>query len=168
MHIIYSRFIIYILEILNSESPDLNPLDFYVWGYLKDKVYAIPVLTRDDLVQRIQEACNEMRQNPNQVSDAVNSLIRRCHKCIEVGGQHFEQLRFYCNRVVVFSALKRSPTEISAVSSPRSPPALRGSVAPSRGCVTPRNGFVSGARHVASVSTPFKLKTSVNKWAAFV
>ncbi|KAJ8920486.1 hypothetical protein NQ315_005355 [Exocentrus adspersus] len=67
MHIIYSRFTIYILEILNSE---------------------------DDLVQRIQEACNEMRQNPNQVSDAVNSLIRRCHKCIEVGGQHFEQLRF--------------------------------------------------------------------------
>ncbi|KAJ8913308.1 hypothetical protein NQ315_010976 [Exocentrus adspersus] len=64
-------------------SPDLNPLDFYVWGYLKDKVYATPVLTRDDLVQRIQEACNEMRQNPNQVSDAVNSLIRRCHKCIE-------------------------------------------------------------------------------------
>ncbi|KAJ8910439.1 hypothetical protein NQ315_016984 [Exocentrus adspersus] len=93
MHIIYSRFTIYILEILNSESPDLNPLDFYVWGYLKDKVYATPVLTRDDLVQRIQEACNEMRQNPNQVSDAVNSLIRRCHKCIEVGGQHFEQLR---------------------------------------------------------------------------
>ncbi|KAJ8915280.1 hypothetical protein NQ315_014788 [Exocentrus adspersus] len=92
MHIIYSRFTIYILEILNGESPDLNPLDFYVWGYLKDKVYATPVLTRDDLVQRIQEACNEMRQNPNQVSDAVNSLIRRCHKCIEVGGQHFEQL----------------------------------------------------------------------------
>ncbi|KAJ8914204.1 hypothetical protein NQ315_015978, partial [Exocentrus adspersus] len=74
------------------KSPDLNPLDFYVWGYLKDKAYATPVLTRDDLIQRIQEACNEMRQNPNQVSDAVNSLIRRCHKCIEVGGQHFEQL----------------------------------------------------------------------------
>ncbi|KAJ8910938.1 hypothetical protein NQ315_014358 [Exocentrus adspersus] len=66
-------------------------------GYLKDKVYATPVPTRDDLVQRIQEACNEMRQNPNQVSDAVNSLIRRCHKCIEVGGQHFEQLRISTN-----------------------------------------------------------------------
>ncbi|KAJ8912097.1 hypothetical protein NQ315_012846, partial [Exocentrus adspersus] len=80
---------------LPPRSPDLNPLDFYVWGYLKDKVYATPVLTRDDLVQRIQEACNEMRQNPNQVSDAVNSLIRRCHKCIEVGRQHFEQLRIH-------------------------------------------------------------------------
>lgn len=72
-------------------SPDLNPLDFYVWGTIKDKVYANPVLTREDLILRIQQACNDMRRNPHEVSAAINALVRRCRKCIEVGGLHFEQ-----------------------------------------------------------------------------
>lgn len=73
-------------------SPDITPLDFYVWGCLKDKVYAEPVATREELIARIQLACNEMRESRHQISAAVNSIIRRCRKCIEVGGEHFEQL----------------------------------------------------------------------------
>jgi hypothetical protein len=67
-------------------SPDLNVLDFFVWGYLKDLVYATPVQTRDDLILRIQEACENLRNNPDMISSSVNSLLRRCQKCIEVNG----------------------------------------------------------------------------------
>lgn len=73
-------------------SPDLNPLDYYAWGYLKHKVYATPVPTQDQLIARIIAAVDELRQNPLQVSAAVQSLIRRCQKCVEMGGLHFEQL----------------------------------------------------------------------------
>jgi hypothetical protein len=73
-------------------SPDLNPMDYYVWGALKQKVYIRPVLTRDNLLERIITSCEELRQNPHQISNAVQSLIRRCEKCIEAGGLHFEQL----------------------------------------------------------------------------
>ena len=30
-------------------SPDLNPLDFFLWGYIKDRVYAEPVIDVEDL-----------------------------------------------------------------------------------------------------------------------
>lgn len=73
-------------------SPDLNPLDYYLWSTVKNKVYEITVRTREELVLRIQEACNEIRQDPDQILRAIQSLHRRCRKCIEVGGNHFEQM----------------------------------------------------------------------------
>lgn len=73
-------------------SPDLNPLDYYVWGHVKGIVYATQINTRDELTERIQNACNELRNDPIKIGAAVNSLIRRCNKCIEAGGMHFEHL----------------------------------------------------------------------------
>lgn len=73
-------------------SPDLTPVDFFVWGYLKDKVYATPVNTREELIQKIREACEELRANQNFINAATHSLVRRCQKCVEVEGLHFEQL----------------------------------------------------------------------------
>jgi len=34
-----------------SQSPGLNPLDYYVWGYMKAMVYAHKVNTREELLQ---------------------------------------------------------------------------------------------------------------------
>lgn len=73
-------------------SPDLTPLDFFIWGYLKDKVYTTPVETRDELMNRILEACNELREKRAVIRAAVNSVGLRCRKCIESEGLHFEQL----------------------------------------------------------------------------
>ncbi|CAH2004529.1 unnamed protein product [Acanthoscelides obtectus] len=43
-------------------SPDLNPLDFFVWGFLKEKVYQTPVTTRDMmLIDIIRNACDKIR-----------------------------------------------------------------------------------------------------------
>ena len=36
-------------------SPDLSPLDFWLWGYLKNKVYADVVTTLDELRQAITD-----------------------------------------------------------------------------------------------------------------
>jgi hypothetical protein len=39
-----------------SRSPDLTPLDFFAWGFIKDVVYSRKVRDMADLRQRIIEA----------------------------------------------------------------------------------------------------------------
>ena len=39
-----------------SRSPDITPLDFFLWGYVKDIVYKTKVRDIDDLKQRISNA----------------------------------------------------------------------------------------------------------------
>lgn len=70
-------------------SPDLTPLDFFVWGYVKENVYREPVRTRDDLIERIRMVCNQL--TAEQCLDAVRSVSTRCDACIAARGQHFEQ-----------------------------------------------------------------------------
>ena len=36
-----------------SRSPDLTPVDFFLWGYLKDRVYTGRPQTREELKQSI-------------------------------------------------------------------------------------------------------------------
>jgi len=37
-------------------SPDITPLDFFLWGYVKDKVFSTPVPDITDLKARIKDA----------------------------------------------------------------------------------------------------------------
>jgi hypothetical protein len=50
-------------------SPDLTPLDFYLWGVLKYKVYQHPTRTIAELKQRIEEAVQEITEEVNLHSD---------------------------------------------------------------------------------------------------
>jgi len=38
-------------------SLDLNPLNFYFWGYIKQKVYAEVPTTAENMKNRIRETC---------------------------------------------------------------------------------------------------------------
>ncbi|GBM09960.1 hypothetical protein AVEN_18367-1 [Araneus ventricosus] len=38
-----------------SRSPDLNPCDFWLWGYLKDVVYGGPIASLAELKNRITQ-----------------------------------------------------------------------------------------------------------------
>ena len=38
---------------LSAHSPDLNPPDFYLWGYIKDNVYADNLQTINDIKKAI-------------------------------------------------------------------------------------------------------------------
>jgi hypothetical protein len=46
-----------ITEIELFESPDLNPLGFCLWGWMKNEVYKTKVDTRDELLARIFLSC---------------------------------------------------------------------------------------------------------------
>uniref|UniRef100_A0A673ARX4 Transposase Tc1-like domain-containing protein n=1 Tax=Sphaeramia orbicularis TaxID=375764 RepID=A0A673ARX4_9TELE len=55
-------------------SPDLTPLDFFLWGYLKDKVYAMITATLTELRVAIERECMHI---PRELfGDVCNSV---CH-----------------------------------------------------------------------------------------
>jgi len=73
-------------------SPDLNPLDFFIWGYLKSLVYAEPINNLEQLENRIEEACVTIRIKPGVFERARDSFLRRCRVCIDMEGGHFQHL----------------------------------------------------------------------------
>lgn len=75
-----------------ARSPDLTPLDFFLWGHMKNLVYATPVESEQDLVARIVAAAGEITDNPQIFEGVRQSLERRCRLCINQNGSHFEHL----------------------------------------------------------------------------
>nr|XP_022904788.1 uncharacterized protein LOC111416879 [Onthophagus taurus] len=73
-------------------SPDLTPLDFCLWGWMKSLVYARKVDTRDALLDRILNAAAFIRANHRSLKLATRSIYKRTNKCIEVSGGVFENL----------------------------------------------------------------------------
>lgn len=72
-------------------SPDLNSLDFFLWGHIKSLVYTTPIENEDDLINRIIAACNTVRNTPGIFERVRSSMRRRAESCIIVGGGHFQQ-----------------------------------------------------------------------------
>lgn len=73
-------------------SPDLNPLDYYLWGRIKDIVYATEVNTEEELRERIRLAENEIQQNNFEVMRASHAIARRAQMCLRQQGNVFEHL----------------------------------------------------------------------------
>lgn len=62
----------------SARSPDLTPLDFFLWGYLKNKVYAEPPTTMADMKERIIAECNKI--SSNTLHNVKQSLLHRFRK----------------------------------------------------------------------------------------
>lgn len=74
-----------------ARSPDLSPLDFYLWGRIKTKVYASPVNSKDELRNRVTRAFAELDGEEIRRS-TTNAVQKRILKCLEVEGRNFENL----------------------------------------------------------------------------
>lgn len=76
-----------------ARSPDLNPLDFCLWGWIKSMVYKTEVDTEAELRQRIADAFCHIRHRINQDGIKITeNMNNRVEKCIEMNGEHFEHL----------------------------------------------------------------------------
>jgi hypothetical protein len=73
-------------------SPDLNPMDYCVWGHVKSLVYTSAVDTVEELEDRIEGACQQIRNEPGVFERIRNSMRRRVQCCVQMQGQHFEHL----------------------------------------------------------------------------
>lgn len=72
-----------------ARSPDLTPLDYFLWGCIKEIVYKTPPRDQDDCRQRIIDAFNEVRER-GMVQNAVHNIVRRATLVTEHGGGHIE------------------------------------------------------------------------------
>lgn len=71
-------------------SPDLNPLDFYLWGHLKSLVYRQRYDNIVDLKEGIRAASRSVRHEHCQ--RAIENFKKRVTKCLNVKGRHIEHL----------------------------------------------------------------------------
>lgn len=73
-------------------SPDLTPLDYFLWGHMKQKVYATVPNTREELVAKIMAAAEEIRSDLDLIRRSSTQVAQRAVVCLQAGGGHFEQL----------------------------------------------------------------------------
>ena len=71
-------------------SPDLTPCDFFLWGYVKDKVFSTSPHDINELRQRIVDEFDALRQHPALISRAVRDMHRRTMLCVARNGDHVE------------------------------------------------------------------------------
>ncbi|KYQ47796.1 hypothetical protein ALC60_13171, partial [Trachymyrmex zeteki] len=68
-------------------SPDINVLDFFVWGYIKESVEP----RRNDTENEVREAIIAVFEHHYTGNSAPRSTVQRAELCIREGGRHFEQ-----------------------------------------------------------------------------
>lgn len=73
-------------------SPDLNPLDFYVWGVMLDKFQKHK--PKPQSIPELKTLLNEIWDSlpQEQVQKAILSVRKRLTACVKTGGGHFEHL----------------------------------------------------------------------------
>jgi hypothetical protein len=69
-------------------SPDLTPLDFYFWGYIKQCVYSVHMTNTDHLKGRITEAVHQV--TPDVLCRVWQELEYRSDVCKATNGSHIE------------------------------------------------------------------------------
>lgn len=72
-----------------ARSPDLTPLDYFLFGHLKNRVYRNRPQNIDDLKQAIEDEINNV--TPAILINVFGNLKKRVRLCLENNGGHFEQ-----------------------------------------------------------------------------
>ena len=70
-------------------SPDLNPVDYKIWGVLQERVYRTRIRDVEHLKERLVEEWAHFEQSI--IDGAVNQWHQRLSACVHAVGGHFEQ-----------------------------------------------------------------------------
>ena len=95
---LHSKFCALFLKITFSAAPlicDLSPLDYYLWGAVKDKCYADKPETIDALKAniRIREVIGEIQFYI--IDNVLKNWTDRVGYCMASRGGHFNEIIFY-------------------------------------------------------------------------
>ena len=73
-----------------ARSPDLSPLDYCVWGWMKELVYSVKVVMRDAMLSRILDAADSIRNSQQKLQRATRAAVHnRAAACVAAGGGIF-------------------------------------------------------------------------------
>jgi hypothetical protein len=73
-------------------SPDLSPLDFCLWGWLKSEVCRRKVDTWDEMLDHIMDAIARIKERQDELSLVTRHVLTRVAMSIDVEGGIFENL----------------------------------------------------------------------------
>ncbi|GBN75140.1 hypothetical protein AVEN_15164-1 [Araneus ventricosus] len=74
--------------VLSPLSPDITPLDFYLWGYVKQHVYSGRINDINHLKQRITDVIRSV--TPDVLTRVWEELDYRLDVCRATNGAHIE------------------------------------------------------------------------------
>ena len=80
------------LIVKNPRSPNLTVLDFFLWGYLKSKVYASKPKTIDELKCNIRAKIAAI--TPEMLANVMQNARKRAAFCVLNGGGHLIDVVF--------------------------------------------------------------------------
>jgi hypothetical protein len=69
-------------------SPDLTPADYFLWGYLKERVYKNKPRTIQDLRANITTEINII--DTGMLTHVSENIVKRAQMCLEEEGGHFQ------------------------------------------------------------------------------
>ena len=75
-----------------TRSPDLTAYDYFLWGFLKSKVYVTVSKIVDELKDRILEEIRAIQ--PDVIQKVMGNLIVRLNECVRTGGRHLGDIIF--------------------------------------------------------------------------
>ena len=76
-------------------SPDLNPLDFFLWGFFKDRVYRSKPVTLDELKVNIRREISLIDEDILQ--NVVRNFECRVDAVQQMEGKHVEHVNIHVN-----------------------------------------------------------------------
>jgi len=71
-------------------SPDLNPVDYRIWGFMQERVNKAAVPDVSQLKQCIIDTWSSLSQDV--IDDAIDQWRVRLQTCVKAKGRHFEYL----------------------------------------------------------------------------
>ena len=73
-----------------ARSPDMNPLDFGVWGILKARVFANRPRTMDELKTKIRSEVTRLGQEPDLLRRITQSVPNRAARVVAANGGYIK------------------------------------------------------------------------------
>lgn len=77
-----------------ARSRDLTPLDFYLWGHVKQLVFRKVCNTEAEMRGRIVAAFEQNKSDRSVLNKVLANLVRRCQTCITRGTNMEQHLRY--------------------------------------------------------------------------
>ena len=76
-----------------ANSPDLTPMDAFLWGYLKNRINNYQIESLNHLKDLIRNEINDLNQNNREfITNSLQKLRRTLTRCIEENGGPVEHL----------------------------------------------------------------------------
>lgn len=73
-------------------SPDLTPMDFFLWGYLKERVYTNNPQNIADLKENIRREIGAIE--PSLLQLVARNTKLRFEQCVQLDGRHLDDVIF--------------------------------------------------------------------------